>query len=101
MRKPGVVFLLVLLLAASGCSPQATPMPPTLTVTPLPTRTATPLPSFTPTPTFTATATPTATWAFIPAGKIITHRLPLSEAPRAYQMLDQAPEEAIQVVFEY
>jgi threonine dehydrogenase-like Zn-dependent dehydrogenase len=33
--------------------------------------------------------------------RLITHRLPLSDAPRAYQLLDQAPEEAIQVVFEY
>jgi 2-desacetyl-2-hydroxyethyl bacteriochlorophyllide A dehydrogenase len=33
--------------------------------------------------------------------RLITHRLPLSEAPRAYQLLDQGPEEAIQVLFEY
>jgi 2-desacetyl-2-hydroxyethyl bacteriochlorophyllide A dehydrogenase len=33
--------------------------------------------------------------------RFITHRLPLSEAPRAYQLLDQSPEEAIQVLFKY
>ena len=34
-------------------------------------------------------------------GRFITHRLPLSQAPEAYRLLDQSPEEAIQVVFEY
>ena len=33
--------------------------------------------------------------------RLITHRLPLSEAPRAYRLLDESPEEAIQVLFEY
>jgi 2-desacetyl-2-hydroxyethyl bacteriochlorophyllide A dehydrogenase len=31
----------------------------------------------------------------------ITHRLPVGEAPKAYEILDQTPEEAIQVVFTY
>jgi len=35
-----------------------------------------------------------------PAG-LITHRLPVSEARAAYSLLDETPEEAIQVVFEY
>jgi 2-desacetyl-2-hydroxyethyl bacteriochlorophyllide A dehydrogenase len=33
--------------------------------------------------------------------RFITHRLTVSEASRAYQLLDQAPEEAIQVIFNY
>lgn len=32
---------------------------------------------------------------------LITHRLPVSEAPEAYRLLDRAPEEAIQIVFKY
>jgi 2-desacetyl-2-hydroxyethyl bacteriochlorophyllide A dehydrogenase len=35
-----------------------------------------------------------------PAG-LITHRLPVSEAPAAYRLLDQSSGDAIQVVFEY
>jgi 2-desacetyl-2-hydroxyethyl bacteriochlorophyllide A dehydrogenase len=35
-----------------------------------------------------------------PAG-LISHRMPVSEASAAYNLLDQSPEEAIQVVFEY
>jgi 2-desacetyl-2-hydroxyethyl bacteriochlorophyllide A dehydrogenase len=33
--------------------------------------------------------------------RLITHRLPLSAAPQAYQLLDQSPEKAIQVILEY
>jgi threonine dehydrogenase-like Zn-dependent dehydrogenase len=33
--------------------------------------------------------------------RLITHRLPLEEASRAYEMLDQRPEEAVQVVLTY
>jgi len=32
---------------------------------------------------------------------LITHRLPVSEAPKAYRLLDQTPEKAIQIVFKY
>jgi threonine dehydrogenase-like Zn-dependent dehydrogenase len=31
----------------------------------------------------------------------ITHRFPLGEAGRAYQLLDENPQETIQVIFEY
>jgi 2-desacetyl-2-hydroxyethyl bacteriochlorophyllide A dehydrogenase len=33
--------------------------------------------------------------------ELITHRLPLSEAPSAYRLLDQRPAEALQVTFTY
>jgi 2-desacetyl-2-hydroxyethyl bacteriochlorophyllide A dehydrogenase len=33
--------------------------------------------------------------------RLITHRFPLQEAPAAYTLLDQRPDEAIQVVLEY
>jgi threonine dehydrogenase-like Zn-dependent dehydrogenase len=33
--------------------------------------------------------------------RLITHCLPVTEAPRAYQLLDQTPEQAIQIVFQY
>ena len=33
--------------------------------------------------------------------ELVTHRLPVDEAPRAYQLLDQSPEEALQVLLEY
>jgi len=33
--------------------------------------------------------------------RLITHRVPLEQAPDAYRLLDEAPGEAIQVVFEY
>jgi len=32
---------------------------------------------------------------------LITHRFPINEAPKAYELLDQHPQEAIQVVFTY
>ncbi len=34
-------------------------------------------------------------------GRFITHRLPFGEAPAAYELLDQHPQEAIQVVLSY
>jgi 2-desacetyl-2-hydroxyethyl bacteriochlorophyllide A dehydrogenase len=33
--------------------------------------------------------------------RFITHRLPVSEAPQAYRLLDQSPEETLQVIFAY
>ena len=33
--------------------------------------------------------------------ELVTHRLPVEEAPRAYELLDQSPEETLQVVLEY
>lgn len=33
--------------------------------------------------------------------RLITHRLPISQAAEAYQLLDQQPDEAVQVVFTY
>jgi threonine dehydrogenase-like Zn-dependent dehydrogenase len=33
--------------------------------------------------------------------RLITHCLPVREAQGAYQMLDQSPEQAIQIVFQY
>jgi 2-desacetyl-2-hydroxyethyl bacteriochlorophyllide A dehydrogenase len=33
--------------------------------------------------------------------QLVTHRLPVEEAPRAYQLLDRSREEALQVLFEY
>ncbi len=33
--------------------------------------------------------------------RLITHRLPVSQAPAGYHLLDEKPEEALQVVFEY
>ena len=35
------------------------------------------------------------------AGALITHRFPLEQARQAYALLDQHPEEAIQVLFTY
>lgn len=37
----------------------------------------------------------------IQPGKWITHRFPLEQAKEAYRLIDKAPEETIQVVFEY
>ena len=34
-------------------------------------------------------------------GQLITHRIPFEEAPEAYPLLDERPEEAVQVVFTY
>jgi 2-desacetyl-2-hydroxyethyl bacteriochlorophyllide A dehydrogenase len=33
--------------------------------------------------------------------ELVTHRLPVEDAPRAYRLLDQTPEEALQVLLEY
>ena len=33
--------------------------------------------------------------------RLVTHRFPLEEAPRAYELLDRAPEEALQVILTY
>jgi threonine dehydrogenase-like Zn-dependent dehydrogenase len=33
--------------------------------------------------------------------KWITHRFPITEAAQAYQLLDENPQETIQVLFEY
>lgn len=44
------------------------------------------------------------TWRLLPelgVGRFITHRLPFSQAPEAYRLLDAHPEKAIQVVFTY
>ncbi len=43
-------------------------------------------------------------WQMIPLvrpERFITHRFPVTEAARAYQLLDQAPDTAIQVIFRY
>lgn len=37
----------------------------------------------------------------IPATQLITHRFPLSQAAQAYQLLDEHPEQTVQVVFTY
>jgi threonine dehydrogenase-like Zn-dependent dehydrogenase len=34
-------------------------------------------------------------------GELISHRIPFGEAPGAYAMLDERPEEALQVIFIY
>jgi 2-desacetyl-2-hydroxyethyl bacteriochlorophyllide A dehydrogenase len=34
-------------------------------------------------------------------GELISHRIPFGEAPEAYAMLDERPEEALQVIFTY
>jgi threonine dehydrogenase-like Zn-dependent dehydrogenase len=34
-------------------------------------------------------------------GELISHRIPFGEAPQAYAMLDDRPEEALQVIFTY
>ena len=34
-------------------------------------------------------------------GELISHRIPFGEAPQAYAMLDERPEEALQVIFTY
>ncbi|MCS6825293.1 MAG: oxidoreductase, partial [Caldilinea sp.] len=33
--------------------------------------------------------------------RLITHRLPVEEAPTAYRLLEQEPERTLQVLFEY
>jgi len=33
--------------------------------------------------------------------RLITHRFPIQEAPLAYQLIDQQPEQTIQVVLTY
>jgi len=43
-------------------------------------------------------------WRLLPElglRRFITHRLPLEQAQEAYRLLDERPEEAIQVVFTY
>ncbi|MEJ5330295.1 MAG: zinc-binding alcohol dehydrogenase [Desulfobaccales bacterium] len=43
-------------------------------------------------------------WRLLPelgVGRFITHRLPFSQAPEAYRLLDEHPEMALQVVFTY
>jgi threonine dehydrogenase-like Zn-dependent dehydrogenase len=35
------------------------------------------------------------------AGALITHRLPVMQAPEAYRLLDQEPQQALQVLLEY
>ena len=43
-------------------------------------------------------------WALLPRHRperLITHRLPLRRAAEAYRLLDEQPEEAMQIVFEY
>ena len=37
----------------------------------------------------------------LPLAELITHRFPLSEAAAAYQLVDQRPEEAMQIIFRY
>jgi len=39
--------------------------------------------------------------AHIPTRELVTHRFPLANAARAYELLDQHPEQAVQVLFEY
>ena len=33
--------------------------------------------------------------------RLITHRLPLRRAAEAYRLLDERPDEAVQIIFEY
>jgi threonine dehydrogenase-like Zn-dependent dehydrogenase len=33
--------------------------------------------------------------------ELISHRIPFGEAPEAYTLLDERPEEALQVIFTY
>ncbi|MBX2999336.1 MAG: zinc-binding alcohol dehydrogenase [Caldilineaceae bacterium] len=43
-------------------------------------------------------------WTFLPTlplDQLITHRFPIDQAADAYALVDQCPEEAVQVVFEY
>ena len=37
----------------------------------------------------------------IPLDALVSHRIPFGEAPGAYRMLDEAPDAAVQVVFDY
>lgn len=37
----------------------------------------------------------------LPVSDLVTHRLPLSAAPDAYRLLDQSPQEALQILFVY
>lgn len=37
----------------------------------------------------------------VPVGDLITHTFPMAEAARAYALLDQHPEQAVQVIFSY
>ncbi|WP_050032915.1 zinc-dependent alcohol dehydrogenase [Halorubrum halophilum] len=38
---------------------------------------------------------------WIPADELITHRIPFERAPEAYELLDSAPDAAVQVILEY
>ncbi|MGQ3328844.1 zinc-dependent alcohol dehydrogenase [Halorubrum sp. FL23] len=38
---------------------------------------------------------------WIPADELITHRIPFERAAEAYELLDSAPDAAVQVIFEY
>jgi len=38
---------------------------------------------------------------WIPADELITHRIPFERAPEAYELLDSAPDDAVQVILEY
>ncbi|MCB0153116.1 MAG: oxidoreductase, partial [Caldilineaceae bacterium] len=43
-------------------------------------------------------------WAMLrdlPAEQVITHTLPVSDAPAAYRLLSEHPEQAVQVLFDY
>jgi len=35
---------------------------------------------------------------WIPADELITHRIPFERAPEAYELLDSAPDDAVQVI---
>lgn len=37
----------------------------------------------------------------IDVGALITHRMPVTEAPAAYRLLDQAPQQALQILLDY
>jgi len=37
----------------------------------------------------------------LPLESLVSHRIPFGRAPEAYRMLDEGPDEAVQVVFEY
>ncbi len=44
------------------------------------------------------------TWAMLSRlrpERLITHRLPIDDAPEAYRLLDESPDEAVQIVFTY
>jgi threonine dehydrogenase-like Zn-dependent dehydrogenase len=37
----------------------------------------------------------------LPLDSLVSHRIPFGEAPEAYRMIDEGPNDAVQVVFDY